>query len=87
MCSGHTASFKIGVSKVQDFENFELSPINLSSDLFTKVGCASALFFSSAITHPSKSSKARCRFRFSGKGVHIYIKVLWYALMISSHFS
>ena len=25
--SGHTASFKIGVSKVQDFRNFELSPI------------------------------------------------------------
>ena len=25
--SGHTASFKIGVSKVQDFGNFELSPM------------------------------------------------------------
>ena len=25
--SGHTASFKTGVSKVQDFENFELSPM------------------------------------------------------------
>ena len=24
---GHTASFKIGVSKVQDFGNFELSPM------------------------------------------------------------
>ena len=25
--SGHNASFKIGVSKVQDFGNFELSPM------------------------------------------------------------
>ena len=25
--SGHTESFKIGVSKVQDFGNFELSPM------------------------------------------------------------
>ena len=28
--SGHTACFKIGVSKVQDFGNFELSPMGLT---------------------------------------------------------
>ena len=27
--SGHTASFKIEISKVQDFGNFELSPMHL----------------------------------------------------------
>ena len=30
MFSGHTASFKIGVSKVQDFENFELLTMYLT---------------------------------------------------------
>ena len=29
--SWHTASFKIGVSKVQDFGNFEFSPMTLLS--------------------------------------------------------
>ena len=28
--SGHTANFMIGVSKVQDFGNFELSPMSMS---------------------------------------------------------
>ena len=28
--SGHTASFKISISKVQDFGNFELTPMKLS---------------------------------------------------------
>ena len=27
--SGHIASFKIGISKVQDFGNFELSPMGV----------------------------------------------------------
>ena len=47
MFSGHTASFKIGVSKVQDLGNCELSPmliayaqkppLNTHVDVFTRV--------------------------------------------------
>ena len=40
MCifSGHTASFKIGVSKVQDFGNFELSPMHIGHTASFKIG-------------------------------------------------
>ena len=34
ICSGHTASFKIEISKVQDFGNFELSPMLLQNEIF-----------------------------------------------------
>ena len=30
--NGHTASFKIEISKVQDFGNFELSPMKVISE-------------------------------------------------------
>ena len=34
---GHTASFKIGVSKVQDFGNFELSPMRETFNVHLKM--------------------------------------------------